>query len=301
MKHPFIRRPTLVVVAVLLFAERHAWAGALPSPDPIHDRLAALERASGGRLGVAALSPETDVRVAYRADERFPFCSTFKVILASAILRRSATDSGLLARRIVYTQADMVAYSPITEKHVGAGMTVSQLCAAALQHSDNTAANLLIGLLGGPAAVTAFARSIDDTRFRLDRLETALNEATPGDARDTTTPMAMARSLHRLALGDGLGQPARHQLTDWLRGNTTGASRIRAGMPGDWPVGDKTGTGDYGTTNDIAVIWPPKRPPFVLAVYFTQRDKQAPARSDVIAAVSRIVAEALAQPTPGAL
>jgi beta-lactamase class A len=301
MPPSFVHRTTLLVaVALVLFADMGAWAGPRPHVAGVQDRLAALERAAGGRLGVAALSPGTDWQVAYRADERFPFCSTFKVIVASAILKRSETDGGLLARRIAYTKADLVTYSPITEKHVGEGMTVSQLCAAGLQHSDNTAANLLIEVLGGTAAVTAFARSVGDTRFRLDRLETELNEATPGDPRDTTTPMAMARSLHRLALGDGLGQPARHQLTDWMRGNTTGAARIRAGMPGDWPVGDKTGTGDYGTTNDIAVIWPPKRPPIVLAVYFTQRDKQAAARSDVIAAASRIVAETLGQPAAGA-
>ncbi|MNS41408.1 Beta-lactamase CTX-M-1 precursor [compost metagenome] len=259
----------------------------------LHDRLAELECASGGRLGVVALGAANQPLVTYRADERFPFCSTFKALLAGAILHRSASSPGLLAERIPYTKDQLVTYSPITEQHVGAGMTVAGLCAAAIQHSDNTAANLLIARLGGPDAVTAFARSIGDTQFRLDRWETALNTAIPGDVRDTTTPAAMAHSLRRLALGESLLPSARTRLTDWLRGNTTGATRIRAGVPAAWQVGDKTGTGDYGTTNDIAVLWPSGKPPVVLAVYFTQRNQHAAARSDVIAEAARLVAEAI--------
>jgi beta-lactamase class A len=147
------------------------------------------------------------------------------------------------------------------------------------------------------AAVTAFARSIGDAEFRLDRWETELNTAIPGDARDTSTPAAMAGSLQRLALGDGLGGAERDRLVQWMRGNTTGAARIRAGVPEDWQVADKTGSGDYGTANDVAVAWPPAKPPLVLAIYFTQRGKDAKDveyRNDVLATAARIVAEAVA-------
>jgi beta-lactamase class A len=259
----------------------------------LHDRLAALERASGGRLGVAALSAANQPLASYRAYERFPFCSSFKAMLAGAILHRSATDQGLLAERIRFTTDQLVTHSPITQQHVDDGMTVAQLCEATVQTSDNTAANLLIARLGGPEAVTAFARSIGDAQFRLDRWETALNTAIPGDVRDTTTPGAMAHSLRRLAIGESLPPSARIQLNDWLRGSTTGATRIRAGVPADWQVGDKTGTGDYGTTNDIAVLWPPGKPPVVLTVYFTQPNRHAAARNDVIAEAARLVAEAI--------
>jgi beta-lactamase class A len=169
-------------------------------------------------------------------------------------------------------------------------MTVAGLCAAALQYSDNTAANLLIRMAGGPQAVTAFARSIGDGEFRLDRWEAELNTAIPGDVRDTSTPGAMGRSLQRLVLGDALASPQREQLRDWLYGNTTGAARIKAGIPADWKIGDKTGSGDYGTANDIAVVWPPGSAPVVVAIYTTQARQDAKPRDDVISSAAKIVA-----------
>ncbi|PUA17137.1 class A beta-lactamase [Glaciimonas sp. PCH181] len=255
-------------------------------------QLAALETQTGDRLGVHAINTADGGQLGHRADERFPFCSTFKVLAISAILARSAHEDGLLQQRIHYSPSEMVSYSPITERHVADGMTIAELCAAALQYSDNTAANLLIKALGSPASVTAFARTIGDNTFRLDRWETALNSAIPGDPRDTTTPAAMAHSLQRLALGDGLAPPQRAQLQQWLQGNTTGAKRIRAGVPADWQVGDKTGSGDYGATNDVAVLWPPGKPPIIVALYFTQREKEAKSREDVLASAARIVVKA---------
>ncbi|RQR51132.1 PenA family class A beta-lactamase [Burkholderia sp. Bp9126] len=253
----------------------------------------ALERAAGGRLGVCAIDTATGRRVQHRADERFPSCSTFKAMLIAAVLAQSVTRPALLAQRVTYRQADLVRYSPVTEKHVGAGMTVGELCEATAQYSDNSAANLLMKLLGGPAAVTAFARAIGDDTFRLDRWETELNTALPGDTRDTTTPAAMAASLRVLALGDALPAPQRAQFAAWLRGNKTGDKRIRAGVPAGWQVGDKTGTGDYGTTNDVGVLWPPARGPVTLAVYYTQARADAQAKDDVIAAATRIAIAAL--------
>jgi beta-lactamase class A len=254
-------------------------------------KLAKLEQTLAGRLGVFALNTANGKQLSYRGDEYFPMCSTFKVLLTSAILKRSTQIDGLMQQRIKYQQGDLVTYSPITERHLEDGMTVAALCAAAIQYSDNTAANLLMKILGGPRAVTTFARSIGDLQFRLNRWETALNSAIPGDRRDTSTPNAMASSLQRLAFGDALEPRLQLQLRVWLQGNTTGAARIRAGVPADWQVGDKTGTGDYGTANDIGVLWPPGRSPVVVAIYTTQGEKDAKARNDIIASAARIVVD----------
>lgn len=252
----------------------------------------ALERAAGGRLGVCAIDTANGRRAQHRADERFPFCSTFKAMLAAAVLARSVERPALLQQRVTYRQDDLVRYSPVTERHVGTGMTVAGLCAAAVQYSDNSAANLLLKLIGGPSAVTAYARAIGDDTFRLDRWETELNTALPGYLRDTTTPAAMAASLRVLALGEALPAAQRAQWIEWLRGNKVGDKRIRAGVPAGWRVGDKTGTGDYGTTNDVGVVWPPSRAPIVLAVYYTQTRADAQAKDDVIEAAARIAVSA---------
>jgi len=256
-------------------------------------RLAELERASGGRLGLYAVNTDSGVLIGHRADERFPVCSTFKVILVAAILARTTQIDGLLQRRIHYEQNDLVTYSPISEKHVSDGMTVSELCAAAIQYSDNTSANLLMKILGGPPAVTAYARSIGNSEFRLDRWETELNTCIPGDLRDTATPAAMALSLQSLALGNALPPAQRKQLNEWLHGNTTGAKRIRAAIPAGWQIGDKTGSGDYGTANDIAVLYPPERKPLVIVVYYTREEQNAKRNDDVVAAAARIVVDSL--------
>ena len=267
---------------------------AAPAPSP-EERLADLEAAAGGRLGVYALDTANGAQLGFRANERFPFCSTFKLVLVSAILARSAHEASLMQQRLHFGQGDLVHYSPIAEKHLADGMTVAELSAAALQYSDNTAANLLIGLAGGTAAVTAYAASIGNEVFRLDRRETELNSAIPGDPRDTVSPGAMTHSLQVLALGDALPAVQRQQLVDWLRGNTTGDGRIRAGVPAGWQVADKTGTGGYGTTNDIGLLWPPQRKPILLAVYYTQEKPDAQPREDVIASATRIVVDAFAR------
>lgn len=257
-------------------------------------RLQSLEQTLEGRLGLCAIDTGSGKSLAYRGEERFPLCSTFKAVLAAAILAESGRDEALLKRRIRYTRADLVTYSPVTASHVDDGMTVEQLCAAAVQHSDNTAGNLLLQLVGGPAGLTAYARSVGDTAFRLDRWETALNSALPGDERDTTTPAAMSATLRRLALDGQFAAPQRARLQDWLLGNTTGDARIRAGVPPGWRVGDKTGTGDYGSTNDIAVLWPPGRAPVTLAIYLTGTRPDAKPRNDIVAQATGIVTSWLA-------
>lgn len=290
MAFPIRRRALMRALPAPLVTAWSLWPHAAQAAT--RDRLRSLETTSGCRIGVAALHTGTGAQVAYRAQERFAFCSTFKVLSVSAILQRSAGEADLLQRPIAIAPADLVAYSPITAKHVGATLPMATLCIAALQYSDNTAANLIIRALGGPAAVTRFARSIGDTVFRLDRWETALNDAVPGDPRDTTTPGAMLRDLYRLALGDALGKPQQAMLINWMRGNAVGGNRIRAALPG-WQVADKTGSGDYGTTNDVGLAWQRGAPPVVLVVYVTQSTRKAPWRDDVVAAAARIAVAAL--------
>lgn len=253
------------------------------------EKLAKLEIASGGRLGVAAINTANNARIEYRANERFPMCSTNKVMGVAAILKKSTTDSHLLAQNILYKKEDLTGWSPITEKHIADGMTIFKLCEATLTASDNTAINLLMKEIGGPEGVTAFARSIGDHQFRLDRWEPELNSAIPGDPRDTTTPAAMAESLQRLALGHALAGSQQNQLVTWMKANTTGNEQIRAGVTKSWVVADKTGSGDYGTTNDIGVIWPSHCSPLVIAIYFTQNKKDASKRKDILASATRIV------------
>jgi beta-lactamase class A len=254
---------------------------------------AALERDLRGELGVAAIDSATGRTIGHRQDQRFPMCSTFKVVLAAAILARADEVPDLLDRRVSLPRDRFVDYSPVTGKHIDGELSVAKLCSAALQYSDNTAGNTLLRELGGPAELTRYARSLGDGRFRLDRWETALNSAMPGDERDTTTPLAMARTLQKLLLLDGLSPARRGQLCDWMLGNTTGSQRIRAAVPPGWQVADKTGTGDYGSANDIAVIYPPGRPPIVLAIYTRQSTKDADARSDIVVEAAKIALRTL--------
>src|SRR6185437_6091427 len=215
----------------------------------IQAKLAKLESSSGGRIGVYAIDTANNRKIEYRGSERFAFCSTSKVIVVSAILKKSENIPTLLQKTIKYSQKDVdkSGYAPITKKYINNGMSVAKLCEAALDYSDNTAMNLLTQTLGGVNAVTMYARSINDNKFRLDRPEPELNTAVPGDLRDTTTPEAMGASLQQLVLKDALKLPEREQLLSWLKSNTTGNAKIRAGVPKGWIVGDKTGSGDYGT------------------------------------------------------
>jgi beta-lactamase class A len=260
------------------------------------DELKRLENESGGgRLGVTLLDTGTGQRVGQRMDERFPMCSTFKVLASGAVLQGVDAGKENLSRRIYFIETDLVAHSPETQKHVGPhGMTVAELCKAAITLSDNTAGNLLLASIGGPQGLTAFVRGLGDDMTRLDRAETALNEALPDDPRDTTTPNAMASDLRALVLDGALSAGSRAQLADWLAANTTGGKRLRAGLPAAWRVGDKTGSGERGTANDVAVIWPPDRAPFILTAYLTGATAPADRQNAVIAAVGRAVTTAFA-------
>jgi beta-lactamase class A len=258
------------------------------------DEIKRLERESGGRLGVCVLETATGARHAHRGDERFPMCSTFKALAAAAVLAQVDAGKEQLTRRISYDASALTTYSPVTEKHVGDGMTIVELCDAAVTLSDNTAANLLLATIGGPAGLTSFARSLDDQFTRLDRSEPTLNEALPDDPRDTTTPNAMASTLQTLVLGTkALSAPSREQLTAWLIGNKTGDTRLRAGLAKHWRIGDKTGTGARGTSNDIGVVWPPNTAPVVVTAYLTGATVSAAQQNATLASVARAVSAML--------
>jgi beta-lactamase class A len=262
------------------------------------ERLRGLEDKVGGRLGVATLDTTSGTRLDQRANEPFPMCSTFKFLAAAAVLARVDRKEDRLERLVPFSKADLLEYAPVAKARVAEGaMTLADLCDAAITVSDNTAGNLLLSTIGGPAGLTAYVRSLGDVATRLDRTEPTLNEATPGDRRDTTSPSAMLQNLRTLLLGDALSRQSRDRLTAWLVANKTGNALLRAGLPPGWKVGDKTGRGNYGTTNDIAIIWPPNRRPILVAAYLTETTSAPPARDAMLADVARIVAASI--PDPG--
>jgi beta-lactamase class A len=261
------------------------------SPD-VAASFAALERSVGGRLGVAAVDTARGTRVSYRADERFPMCSTFKLPLVAAVLQRVDAGQEQLTRHVSYDQAAVLDYAPTTSQHVGDGLSVEQLCEAAIVVSDNTAANLLLETLGGPGGMTKFFRSIGDATSRLDRNEPTLNTAIEGDERDTTTPSAMLASMNELLLGSVLSAASRERLRGWLVANTTGGKRLRAGLPADFRVGDKTGTGNHGATNDIAIVWPNGKPALLIAAYSVGSSASTERLSEMLASAARLIVEA---------
>lgn len=254
-------------------------------------RFAELESRFDARLGVHVVDTGTGQELSRRADERFPMCSTFKVLAAAAVLDRNPTEH--LDLRVRYRAADIVPFSPITEPHVDDGLTIRDLCDAAIRYSDNTAGNLLLDDLGGPGEISTFARSLGDRVTRLDRREPELNSAVPGDDRDTTSPRAIAADYRALVLGSRLDEANRALLTGWLVGNTTGETRIRAGLPADWRVGDKTGAGSYGVVNDVAIAWPPDAAPIVLAVLSARPTMDAKGDNRLIAQAAAVIADEL--------
>jgi beta-lactamase class A len=256
--------------------------------------IAEIEAKSRGRLGVAVLDTGSGRHFAHRGGERFPMCSTFKFLLAGAVLARVDKGGERLDRTLPIRAEDLQSYGPVTKALVGREASIEQLCDAAVTVSDNGAANMLLNTIGGPEGLTRFARAIGDEVTRLDRMEPELNEAKVGDLRDTTTPNAMLADLDRLVLGSVLTAPSRERLAGWLIATRTGDARIRAGLPQGWRVGDKTGTGENGTANDIAVLWPPKAAPLLLTSYLTTSPLKPAGRDAIHAAVARAVVAALA-------
>ena len=281
-------RPDASRRAVLAGAAASLCAG----PALAADRLGAIEAQVSGRLGVMALDVASGARLAHRADERFPMCSTFKAMAAAAALRRVQAGVLRLDTFVRYGEADLLSYAPVTKAHVAeGGLRLLDLLAAAVELSDNTAANLILAAIGGPAGWTRYVRGLGDGASRLDRNEPTLNDAVPGDPRDTTTPAAMAADLRAVLLGEALAPRYRDRLIGWMVAGQTGGKRLRAGLPASWRVGDKTGTGDHGTANDIAVAWTPAGP-IVIACYLTGAEAaSSDAREAAIAAVGQLVAQ----------
>jgi beta-lactamase class A len=279
-----------------------------PRPIPIAIRLNTIEAMlDGGRLGVCAIDTGSGARIVHRGDERFAMASTFKWLLAAAILRQADTGAMPLDQRVLYSEADLLDYAPVTKEHVAeGGMTAEQLLEAIVTVSDNTAANLLLPGVMGPEGLTLFLKANGDDVTRLDRIEPALNENARDDPRDTTTPVAMAQTLQRflvggddLAGGEALSAASREKLIGWMEKSSTGLKRLRAGFPG-WRAGDKSGTGGNGATNDCAIVWPPagrgkkaaQRKPIVIASYISEGDAGPETREAIHAAVGAMVAEA---------
>jgi beta-lactamase class A len=267
---------------------------AAAKPDPFADGIGNLERNAGLKIGVVLLDTGSGRRLAHREHERFPMCSTFKLLLTAAILHRVDTDCEELTRRIAIREADLMPTSPGTKPHVGKDLPVEALCESAMIYSDNTAANLLLKAMGGPEGVTGFARHLGDKVTRLDHFELELNKVEPREVHDTTTPAAMLANVQKLCLGQALSAPSRQRLTGWMLANTTGADRLKAGVPKSWKVGDKTGTWlPGGGVNDVAILWPPGRPPILVAAYtWGAPEKTMAQRNAVLAEIGGLVAAA---------
>jgi beta-lactamase class A len=276
-------------------ATASARSGSHPARAQAQAAIRRLEAHNGGRLGVVAVDTVSGSRISYRGDERFAMCSTHKFLTAAAVLAMVDRGQIALTQHVPYSQADLLAYAPVTRKNVTAGfMTVDGLCAAAIEWSDNTAANLLLKLIGGPPGWTRYARSIGDTVSRLDRFEPELNTAIPGDPRDTTTPEAMTRDLHAVLLGTRLTNASRGRLETWMLDSTITGTLLRAGLPQGWRGADKSGSGDTGTRNDIGLILPPSGAPILAAVYYTQSTEPLAARETLLAETGRIIARTFA-------
>lgn len=243
------------------------------------------------QIGVYAIDTGTNQTVEYRPDERFAYSSTFKPLAAANLLKQN--DIKDLRKTVTYTKDDLVTYSPVTEKHVDTGMTLLEISEAAIRKSDNTAGNLLLEALGGPDKFEQALRDIGDDVTQPERYETELNEFTPGNKRDTSTPRAMANSLKKVVLSDFLPDDKRDLLIDWMKGNATGDALIRAGAPEGWTVGDKSGAGTYGTRNDIAIVWPPNREPIVIAVMSRSDSMDAKYDDELVAEAAEITLNAL--------
>ncbi len=301
---PVLTRRAVAVAVCGVFSRRLPARAQAPAttrpitPDALsaqaREALVTLEARHGGRLGVATLDTGSGRRIGYRAEERFAMCSTHKFLTAAAILTMVDQRQMTLDRRVPYGRADLLQYAPMTRRNVDTGfMTVEALCAAAIEWSDNTAANLLLGLIGGPPGWTRYARSIGDTTSRLDRIEPALSTAIPGDLRDTTTPDGMVHDLNLVLVGKALSNASRARLENWMFDSKIDGNLLHAGLPNGWRVGDKSGSGDHGTRNDIGIIVPPGAEPIVAAVYYTGSVEPLASREQVIAEAGRIIAQSV--------
>ena len=256
------------------------------------DAITALEKAHGLRIGLAALDTGSGRTLMHRQNERFVMCSTFKMMLSAAVLAKVDKGRERLDRVIHYKPSDLLDYAPAAKKNIATGMTIEKLCEAAVELSDNTCANLLFGVIGGPPALQSFVRGLGDTETRHDRIEGALN--VPDGDKDTTKPAAMIQSMRKVLLGDVLKPESRAKLAQWMRDCSTGTERIRSGIPKDWQAGDKTGSA-FDMLNDIAILWPPKnRAPVLACCYTTGNKKDDKSTAATWAEIGKIIATTFA-------
>jgi beta-lactamase class A len=276
----------LICLAALTHAQTHS--------DQATVKLKQLEKTFDGKIGVYAIDTNSNTTIGYREKEYFPVQSTFKVIGAGALLKQAASNKSLLAEKIHYTKKDLLFWHPITGKYVKEGMTLDELAEATISYSDNPAINLIMKKLGGPQSISAFAHSIGNKSFNIEHYEGDLNSDL-NVKMDSATPEDMALSLKKLTLGNILSPSQREKLMTWMRNDTVGYKRMRAGVPGGWIVADKTGSGDYGIANDIGVVWSPLCKPIILAIYTAQNKKDAQRREDIVASTTSILLDEFAK------
>lgn len=289
LRHSCLAIVSLMVVPFLLASSAECTAKVLSAPG-LKNVIESVEKNLGGRVGVALLDVRNASGWYYRADERFPMASTSKALVCALLLK---SGPAALTKKVKVLESDILEYAPVSKTLTGQYVTASDLCAATMRTSDNTAVNEVLDTLGGPKAVTAFLRQIGDTSTRLDRNEPTLNEGRPGDVRDTTTPRAMAKTLQELIFGDTLNQQARSTLINWLKGNEVGGPLLRAGLPNDWQIADRTGAGGFGTRGVVAAVWPTGRSPVVIVIYLTNTKASMEQRNAAIARIGREIAATL--------
>ena len=294
--HPSIVRSVgmLLCIAGGFLASLQPVGAAQFDPAPLAAKVAEIRERLSARVGVSVVDAKGQAIWSSDGDDRFPLNSTFKAFACAHLLALADEGSIDPDQSVQITRADLLSYSPVTEKRAGGNpMSLTELCAATLTFSDNTAANLLLRETGGPSALTDFLRGTGDEVTRLDRNEPDLNEAAPGDPRDTTTPNAAAETLARLVFGDVLSEGSINQLRNWLSGNRVSDGLLRKSLPADWKIGDRSGAGGHGSRSIVAVIWPPQAEPVVVAVYLTETDASFATRDAAIAEIGTSLVKAI--------
>lgn len=279
-----------------LLAGSAAYLAARPSPaaSAIDQRFAQIEANCGGRLGVAALDTESDRRLDYRSDRLWPLCGSFKFLLAAAVLARIDAGQESFDRIIKFGPAELLDYAPVVKPRLSqGGMSVGELCEASVTQGDHSATNLLLPTVGGPGGLTVFLRSLGDRTTHIDRSEPFINEALPGDSRDTSSPAAMLGNMGTLLLQNALSVASRSVLNRWLEASVTGKNFLGGGLPSEWRIGHKAGAGAHGAINDIVIARPPGRGPLLIAAYYTDSDAELTDRIALMAEVGRIVTDSL--------
>lgn len=283
-----------LLITVITFVSVSSFANTQINSVQFQEKLKTLEKNFDGKIGIYAINTNNNQIIDYRSDERFPLQSTMKLIGVAALLKQSQSNKNLLKEKIQYKKNDLMFWHPVTGLYISNGMTLEALSEAAISYSDNPAMNLILKKLGGPKSATDFAHTIGNKSFNVEHYEGNLN-SNPKSEQDTSTPKDMAISLQKLTLSNVLAQSQRTKLMNWMRNDTVGYKRIRAGVPIGWVVADKTGSGDYGIANDIGIIWSPLCKPIVLAIYTVQNKQNAKRREDIVASTTNIILDEFAK------